>query len=132
MSRLICASAIDGAVEWVARAESMLDRAISEKGGDAKVGFPGRLICYNGGIEEYGFEPVTDCQDFVGLFHHVRVAKRDHGQREGRVNLDHGQVFLLIGRHYLRAVVSVPLSEQRHSNLRHLPYHVIIREDVSS
>jgi len=40
MSKLICASAIDGAIEWVARAESMLDRAISEKGGDAAVGFP--------------------------------------------------------------------------------------------
>jgi acetyl-CoA synthase len=40
MSKRICASAIDGAVEWVARAEAMLDRAIAEKGGDATVGFP--------------------------------------------------------------------------------------------
>ena len=40
MSKLICSSAIDGAVEWVARAEAMLDRAMREKGGDAAVGFP--------------------------------------------------------------------------------------------
>lgn len=32
MSKLICASAIDGAIEWVAKAESMIDKVISEKG----------------------------------------------------------------------------------------------------
>lgn len=30
----------------------------------AKDGFSGRLICYNNGIEETGYEPVTECQDF--------------------------------------------------------------------
>ncbi|TAL38522.1 MAG: CO dehydrogenase/CO-methylating acetyl-CoA synthase complex subunit beta [Spirochaetes bacterium] len=40
MSKLICASAIDGAVEWVARAEQMLDRAMAEKGEGADTGFP--------------------------------------------------------------------------------------------
>jgi len=40
MSKLICANAIDGAVEWVARAEALLDKAVAEKGPDAAVGFP--------------------------------------------------------------------------------------------
>jgi len=40
MSRLICASAIDGAVEWVAQAESRLDHAIAAKGALCEVGFP--------------------------------------------------------------------------------------------
>lgn len=40
MSKLICGSAIDGAVEWVARAEAILDKAIAEKGGDCSVAFP--------------------------------------------------------------------------------------------
>jgi acetyl-CoA synthase len=40
MSKLICTSAIDGAVEWVVKAETMLDKAIAEKGGDCPVGFP--------------------------------------------------------------------------------------------
>ncbi len=40
MSKLICTNAIDGAVEWVARAEAKLDEAIAAKGGDAAVGFP--------------------------------------------------------------------------------------------
>lgn len=40
MSKLICASAIDGAIEWVAKAEAKLDEAIKQKGEDVKVGFP--------------------------------------------------------------------------------------------
>ena len=40
MSKLICSSAIDGAVEWVARAESKLDEAIKIKGESQAVGFP--------------------------------------------------------------------------------------------
>ena len=40
MSKLICASAIDGAVEWVAAAERKLDEAIAAKGEGCKVGFP--------------------------------------------------------------------------------------------
>jgi len=40
MSKIICASAIDGAVEWVAKAEAMLGRAVKEKGESAKIGFP--------------------------------------------------------------------------------------------
>ncbi|MHC4887021.1 MAG: acetyl-CoA decarbonylase/synthase complex subunit alpha/beta, partial [Planctomycetota bacterium] len=40
MSKLICTSAIDGATEWVAKAEAMLDKAIKEKSGDCSVAFP--------------------------------------------------------------------------------------------
>ncbi len=40
MSKLICTSAVDGAVAWVARAEAILDRAISAHGEDSPVGFP--------------------------------------------------------------------------------------------
>ncbi|MCK5850538.1 MAG: CO dehydrogenase/CO-methylating acetyl-CoA synthase complex subunit beta, partial [Kiritimatiellae bacterium] len=40
MSKLICTGAIDGAIEWVAKAEGMLSKAIKEKGIDCKVAFP--------------------------------------------------------------------------------------------
>ena len=40
MSKLICCSAIDGAIEWVSKAESMLDQAISAKGIDCAVALP--------------------------------------------------------------------------------------------
>jgi acetyl-CoA synthase len=40
MSKLICTSAIDGAVEWVARADAMVTRAVATHGEDHAVGFP--------------------------------------------------------------------------------------------
>ena len=40
MSKLICSSAIDGAVEWVARADAMVARAVKAHGEDHAVGFP--------------------------------------------------------------------------------------------
>jgi acetyl-CoA synthase len=40
MSKIICGSAIDGAIEWVAQAEKKLDQAIHEKGESATVTFP--------------------------------------------------------------------------------------------
>ena len=40
MSKLICSSAIDGAMDWIVRAETKLDAAIKEKGENCKVGFP--------------------------------------------------------------------------------------------
>jgi len=40
MSKIICGSAIDGAVEWVVRAETKLDEAIKIKGESCSVGFP--------------------------------------------------------------------------------------------
>ncbi|MBN2451951.1 MAG: CO dehydrogenase/CO-methylating acetyl-CoA synthase complex subunit beta, partial [Lentisphaeria bacterium] len=41
MSKIICGSAIDGAVAWVARAEARLDEAIAAKGEACPVAFPG-------------------------------------------------------------------------------------------
>lgn len=40
MSKLICASAIDGAAFWMAKAETLLSKAISEKGAECPVAFP--------------------------------------------------------------------------------------------
>ena len=40
MSKLICSSAIDGAIQWVVRAETALDAAIREKGEACPVAFP--------------------------------------------------------------------------------------------
>ena len=40
MSKLICSSAINGAIEWVARAEAKLDQAIQAKGESCVVAFP--------------------------------------------------------------------------------------------
>jgi len=40
MSKIIATSAIDGAVEWVVKAEAKLDEAIKEFGEDGAVGFP--------------------------------------------------------------------------------------------
>jgi acetyl-CoA synthase len=40
MSKLICSSAIDGAVDWVARADTSVARAIAAHGEDHEVGFP--------------------------------------------------------------------------------------------
>jgi acetyl-CoA synthase len=40
VSKLICSSAINGAIEWVARAEAKLDDAIRARGADCAVAFP--------------------------------------------------------------------------------------------
>ena len=40
MSKIICTSAIDGAVEWIARAEAKCDEAIQLKGETFPVSFP--------------------------------------------------------------------------------------------
>ena len=40
MSKIIASSAIDGAIEWVVKAENMVEKAISEKGIDFPVAFP--------------------------------------------------------------------------------------------
>ncbi|MDR1892305.1 MAG: CO dehydrogenase/CO-methylating acetyl-CoA synthase complex subunit beta [Oscillospiraceae bacterium] len=40
MSKIICSSAIDGAVEWVVRAEKKLAEAVAQKGADFAVSFP--------------------------------------------------------------------------------------------
>ncbi|MDR3076419.1 MAG: CO dehydrogenase/CO-methylating acetyl-CoA synthase complex subunit beta [Synergistaceae bacterium] len=40
MSKLICSSAINGAIEWVRRADEAVSNAIKEKGPDQPIGFP--------------------------------------------------------------------------------------------
>jgi len=40
MSKVICSSAIDGAIAWVAKAEGKLDEAVAAKGESCAVGFP--------------------------------------------------------------------------------------------
>ena len=40
MSKLICTSAIDGAVQWVVKAENSVANAIKEKGEACPVSFP--------------------------------------------------------------------------------------------
>jgi len=40
MSKLICSSAIDGAIEWVVKAENRVAEAIKQKGEDCPIGFP--------------------------------------------------------------------------------------------
>ena len=40
MSKLICSSAIDGAIAWVAKAEAKLDQAVAAKGESSAVSFP--------------------------------------------------------------------------------------------
>ena len=40
MSKLICSSAIEGAISWVAKAEAKLDEAVAAKGESCPVGFP--------------------------------------------------------------------------------------------
>ena len=41
MSKIICDSAIEGAIQWVGKAEKTLDQAIQSKGEDSEVSFPG-------------------------------------------------------------------------------------------
>jgi len=40
MSKIICSSAIDGSIEWVAQAEAILDKAVKSKGESCAVSFP--------------------------------------------------------------------------------------------
>ena len=40
MSKLICSSAIDGAIEWVAKAEAKLAEAVKARGEACPVAFP--------------------------------------------------------------------------------------------
>ncbi len=71
MSKLICSSAIDGAVEWVARAEAKLDEAISQKGESQAVAFPDTAY-YLPVIYSFTGEAVNTLAD---LRHILRLAK---------------------------------------------------------
>jgi acetyl-CoA synthase len=64
MSKLICSSAIDGAVHWVARAEARLGEAVEAKGEDAAVGFGNTAyflpVIYS--LTEEKVERLSDCR----------------------------------------------------------------------
>ncbi len=64
MSKLICASAIDGAVEWVARADRSVALAVEAHGEEHRVGFPSTAynlpIIYS--LSEHKVETLADCR----------------------------------------------------------------------
>jgi acetyl-CoA synthase len=64
MSKLICGSAIDGAVEWVARADQSVARAIETHGEEQSIGFPSTAyhlpIIYS--LSEHKVETLADCR----------------------------------------------------------------------
>ncbi len=79
MSKLICASAIDGAIEWVAKAEAKLDETIKQKGEDAEVGFPNTAY-YLPIIHSFtGRKPETlaDLRDILVLCKELMPARPD-------------------------------------------------------
>ncbi|MBD3871957.1 MAG: CO dehydrogenase/CO-methylating acetyl-CoA synthase complex subunit beta [Acidobacteria bacterium] len=69
MSKLICGSAIDGAVEWVARADHSVARAIEAHGEERSIGFPSTAyhlpIIYS--LSEHKVETLADCRAVLRL-----------------------------------------------------------------
>jgi acetyl-CoA synthase len=67
MSKLICSSAIDGAVDWVARADASVARAIEAHGEDHEVGFPDTAyylpVIYS--LSGDKVETVADCRSVL-------------------------------------------------------------------
>jgi len=64
MSKLICGSAIDGAIEWVARADAAVARAVEAHGEEHAVGFPSTAyhlpIIYS--LSDYRVKTLADCR----------------------------------------------------------------------
>lgn len=79
MSKLICSSAIDGAVEWVAKAEAKLDEAIKLKGEDAAVGFPNTAYFLPIIYSFTGRKPekLSDLRDILALCKELMPARPD-------------------------------------------------------
>jgi acetyl-CoA synthase len=71
MSKIISASAIDGAIQWVARAEKAIDEAVRAKGVDCAVAFPDTAY-YLPIIYSFTGEKVETLEDLRGA---VRRAK---------------------------------------------------------
>jgi acetyl-CoA synthase len=67
MSKLICTSAIDGAVEWIAKAEAKLAETIKAKGENAEVAFPNTAyylpIAYS--FTGRKIETLADCREML-------------------------------------------------------------------
>ncbi len=72
MSKIICSSAIDGAVEWVAKAELKLHEAIRAKGETCPVAFPDTAY-YLPIIYSFTGEKVETLRDLSGM---LRIAKQ--------------------------------------------------------
>ena len=72
MSKIICSSAIDGAVEWVAKAELTLDEAIRAKGESCPVAFPDTAY-YLPIIYSFTGEKVETLRDLSGI---LKIAKQ--------------------------------------------------------
>jgi acetyl-CoA synthase len=66
MSKIICSSAIDGAVEWVAKAERTLQQAIQAKGETCPAGFPATAY-YLPVVYSFIGERVETLGDLVGI-----------------------------------------------------------------
>ena len=66
MSKLICSSAIDGAIEWVVKAEAKLSEAIKIEGKDHTVGFPDTAY-YLPVIHSFTGEKVETLADLNGI-----------------------------------------------------------------
>ena len=79
MSKHICSSAIDGAVEWIAKAEAKLDEAIKLKGEDAAVGFPNTAYFLPIIHSFTGRKPETlaDLRDILALCKELMPARPD-------------------------------------------------------
>jgi acetyl-CoA synthase len=80
MSKLICGSAIDGAIEWVAKAEAKLDEAIQLKGKDCAVGFPNTAYYLPIIYSFTGRKPekLSDLRDILKLCKELMPARPDN------------------------------------------------------
>ncbi len=68
MSRLICTSAIDGAVKWVARADAKLAQAMDERGEDHPVGLPDTtyFLPIIHSLSGHEVRTLADCREVLG------------------------------------------------------------------
>ncbi|MDR1020671.1 MAG: CO dehydrogenase/CO-methylating acetyl-CoA synthase complex subunit beta [Synergistaceae bacterium] len=77
MSKLICSSAINGAIEWVRRADAAVTEAVREKGPDQPVGFPSTNyylpIIYS--FTGKKMETLKDLQDIVAYSRNLLPAR---------------------------------------------------------
>jgi acetyl-CoA synthase len=77
MSKLICSSAINGAIEWVRKADAAVTEAIREKGPDQAIGFPSTNyylpIIYS--FTGKKMETLRDLQDIIAFSRNLLPAR---------------------------------------------------------
>ena len=71
MSKIICSSAIDGAIQWVARAERKLKQALDAEGPERRIGFP-ETAYYLPVIYSFTGEKVQTLGDLHGVLDTAR------------------------------------------------------------